>query len=343
MKATIVKHSTEISNANRKLQESFLIKRVGQLGPDKDDMRDIRVLNRCITWDTDGLRYQADPRHAEILARDMDIPKTRRAPTTPGAKVSASGAATVVKEEEEEDELLGVEDASRYRSWAARANYLAQDRPDLGYPAKELCRWFTAPRQSHHRALVRLVRYLEEWRWLAYKFEWQDEEHDLTCWIDTDFAGCKTTRRSTAGGMILLGRHLLKHWSSTQKTISLSSGEAEFGGIVRGASEALGMQSLAAELGLQTTVALKADAAAAIGICRRAGIGRIRHLAVCQLWVQDKLREGAFRLLKTPGTENCADILTKHVPTEILRKHMSVLPLEWLQQRARHAPGISMN
>ena len=31
--------------------------------------------------------------------------------------------------------------------------------------------------------------------------------------------------------------------------------------------------------------------AAAIGICRRTGIGRVRHLAVGQLWVQERLRE----------------------------------------------------
>ncbi len=55
----------------------------------------------------------------------------------------------------------------------------------------------------------------------------------------------------------MLGTHLLKHWASTQKRITLSSGEAELGAVVRGFSEALGIQSVARDLGfgLQPEVA----------------------------------------------------------------------------------------
>jgi hypothetical protein len=54
-----------------------------------------------------------------------------------------------------------------------------------------------------------------------------------------------------------------------------------------------------------------ADSAAAIGICRRSGIGRARHLAVGQLWVQEKLREGCLCLHKVGGRANPVDLLTK--------------------------------
>ena len=49
----------------------------------------------------------------------------------------------------------------------------------------------------------------------------------------------------------MIGGHLIKHWASTQKTIALSSGEAELSGILKGASEGLGAQSLAKDLGLE--------------------------------------------------------------------------------------------
>ena len=137
------------------------------------------------------------------------------------------------------------------------------------------------------KALQRLVRYLGRSRWLNYLFKWQDETMTLVACVDTDFAGCMTTRRSTSGGLVLRGQHLLKHWSSTQKAITLSSAEAELGGIIKGCSEALGLQSISGDLGLTMDVEMKADASAAIGICRRAGVGRVRHLAVSQLWVQD--------------------------------------------------------
>ena len=83
------------------------------------------------------------------------------------------------------------------------------------------------------------------------------------------------------------GEHVIKHWSSTQKVVALSSGEAELAGIVKGSAEGIGLQSVAADLGLDLGLKVFADSSAAIGICRRTGIGRVRHLAVGQLWVQE--------------------------------------------------------
>ena len=58
-------------------------------------------------------------------------------------------------------------------------------------------------------------------------------------YTDTDFAGCPRTRRSTNGGCALRGAHLVKRWAVTQKALTLSSGEAELGGVVKGAAEGL--------------------------------------------------------------------------------------------------------
>ena len=122
------------------------------------------------------------------------------------------------------------------------------------------------------------------------------------------------TRRSTAGGLSQRGSHLIKHWSNTQSAVSLSSAEAELGGICRGASISLGLRSVALDLGMDWRVLIKTDAAAAIGICRRRGLGKIRHLATADLWVQDRLRSGDFKLEKVKGDEHVSDILTKYVP-----------------------------
>ena len=63
-------------------------------------------------------------------------------------------------------------------------------------------------------------------------------------WTDTDYAGCQDTRKSTSGGVVLLGKHAVKTWSSTQANIALSSGEAEYNGLVKGASIAMGIRSM---------------------------------------------------------------------------------------------------
>ena len=76
------------------------------------------------------------------------------------------------------------------------------------------------------------------------------------------------------------------------------------------------MQSPAADLEIDMGLQLYADSAAAIGICRRSGIGRVQHLAVRQLWVQERLRDGRCSFFKVAGAATPADsdLFTKHLP-----------------------------
>ena len=136
------------------------------------------------------------------------------------------------------------------------------------------------------------------------------------------------------------GCHLIKSWSSTQTTVALSSAEAELTGICRGAMQGLGLQSLCVDLGISTNLRILTDAAAAVGICRRRGLGKIRHLATADLWVQDRLKKKDFELVRVPEVDNPADILTKHVESALLRKHMLRLGLRLEEGRAASAPQI---
>ena len=140
----------------------------------------------------------------------------------------------------------------------------------------------------------------------------------------------------------MLGGHAVKHWSSTQKTLSLSSGESELSGILKGTSEALGLRSLAEDLGITAEVKVRTDASAAVGICRRCGIGKVRHLAVGQLWVQERLRAGEFELHKHPGTHNAGDLLTKHVPAALIERHTEAMGLGFVEGRPEMAPHITV-
>lgn len=63
-------------------------------------------------------------------------------------------------------------------------------------------------------------------------------------------------------------------WSQTQTTVALPSGEAELSGICRGASTGIGLQSLCSDLGLKFELTVLTNATAAIGICRRRGLGK---------------------------------------------------------------------
>ena len=237
-------------------------------------------------------------------------------------------------------DILTGEAATTYRALSARLNYLASDRPDLAFSAKELCRDFAQPTAKSVERLKRAVRYLRHRPRLIWLYKWQEPVKHLVAFCDTDFAGCVQTRRSTSGGALMRGGHLIRHWSQTQTTVALSSAEAELGGICRGSSHGIGLRSICHDLGFDWSLEVRSDAAAAIGICRRRGLGKVRHLAVADLWVQDHVRTKDFLLTKVPGAENPADIMTKWVDQACLNKHLLGMSLLEEKGRAASAPAL---
>ena len=109
----------------------------------------------------------------------------------------------------------------------ARPNFLAQDRTDIQFAVKEACRRMANPRIKDLTALKRVVRFVKGISRLVHLFRRQELPKEITIWTDTNFAGCEDTRKSTSGGVVRFGCHMLKSWSSTQSLIALSSGEAE--------------------------------------------------------------------------------------------------------------------
>ena len=67
--------------------------------------------------------------------------------------------------------------------------------------------------------------------------------------------------------------------------------------------------------------AIKSDATAAIGMVHRLGLGKVRHLAVGDLWVQHHVRSGEIRVFKMSGLENPSDAQTKYLGPETLLRH----------------------
>ena len=76
------------------------------------------------------------------------------------------------------------------------------------------------------------------------------------------------------------------------------------------------------DFGVKVTIKINIDASAAKGIANRKGLGKVRHIAVDQLWIQDRFSRGDLTISKVNGKENIADILTKHVNPEDIRVHL---------------------
>ena len=98
------------------------------------------------------------------------------------------------------EQTLSPEDSTQYRALVARANYLAQDRADICFAVKELCKRMSKPNQSDWKALKILGRYLVDKARLTVRYDDQPMPHEVEVTVDTDFAGSPTTRKSTSGG-----------------------------------------------------------------------------------------------------------------------------------------------
>ena len=112
----------------------------------------------------------------------------------------------------------------------------------------------------------------------------------------------------------MMGGHTIKTWSSTQQAYALSSAEAELYGMIDGVTRSRGLVSLASELGcgkLSNVIKIATDSSAAKSFISRRGVGRMRHLAIRDLWLQKEVREGRVEVSKIPGIMNPADLMAK--------------------------------
>ena len=83
------------------------------------------------------------------------------------------------------------------------------------------------------------------------------------------------------------------------------------GGFSSGLHRGLGIKSVLKDFGFDVSIKVLSDSSAAIGMSRRLGLGRVRHLAVADLWVQQALRDRLFSISKCHGYSNGADLMTK--------------------------------
>ena len=100
--------------------------------------------------------------------------------------------------------------------------------------------------------------------------------------------------------------------------VALSSGEAEHYAAVKGASEGVGFSAGCADLGVwvdgKVSLRVSTNSSACKGICQRTRLGKIRHIDVALLWLQELVRKERIKMTKVAGKDNPADMLTKYLP-----------------------------
>ena len=185
--------------------------------------------------------------------------------------------------------------------------------------------------------MKRIGKYFKKFPRLVWRFDMQEAVSHMELFTDADWAGCRRARKSTSGGVAMVGKHCIKAWSKTQSVIAKSSAESELYSVVKGACEGLGLITLHNDLGEAKEVKLNLDATAAKGILERQGISKVRHIDVNVLWLQQQMAKKLIPLIKVDGTENCSDLLTKHLASATQQKHVAYMQLEFRDGRAAKA------
>lgn len=260
---------------------------------------------RVSSSDGDIVQVRPHHRHIDTVISGMGLTSGK----------GARSPAWSVQEERRNAEELDEEKTRMYRSLTGVVQWLALVRPDLQYVSKELARSLSQPTSRDWARLKKTARYLQTTRDLVLELKVDANlAATILVYCDASFAS-DSECKSTSGNLVFLQGLLLQSSSKTQAVTAKSSAEAELLGVNSGVSEALFVQSLLLDI-TDEIVSLEAltDSTACMGITSRLGVGRLKHVEVKHLWIQEAVRTRSVNISKVDTLDNLADLLTKSLP-----------------------------
>jgi hypothetical protein len=214
-------------------------------------------------------------------------------------------------------------------------------RPDISYAAMSLGQFNANPTRGHLLAAKRVLRYLAGTLDLALEFHFDGGVVPATlagftrgCVVsDADWASDESDRRSISGYCYYFLNSLVS-WSATkQKSISLSSTEAEYYSLTHALKEAIWIRLLLSLLSLPSIspFPLLSDNQSACALANNSAItSRSKHIDIRHHFIRDHIADGSFCTHWIPTSDMPADIFTKPLPLPLFVKHRTSLGLVFL-------------
>ena len=244
------------------------------------------------------------------------------------AKYSAVPETANAKKQSDDDDVLDYSSAKVYKSCVGKAMYVSHHRADIQHSVNALSKHMKQPTKGAFRRLKKLARYLMGTRDVYLELVPDQNAEALETFTDSDWADDKDTRKSVSGGAIQMHGCSVLTYARTQKTPALSSAEAELYAIGSGAIETLGAAQLLKEWKYDgVNPLLMTDSQSALAVCRKRGPGKMKHVELKMLAIQDWVKEGRLRIHKVSTHENPADLMTKELSVEKMTKFGRALGL----------------
>ena len=140
-------------------------------------------------------------------------------------------------------------DSTMYRSLVGSLRYLVHTRPDIAFAVGYVSRFMEKPRQEHLVAVKHLLRYIAGTVDFGLVYpKLQNGDNRLTGYSDSDWGGDADEWRSTVGVIFFLGRLPVTWQSQKQKSVALSTCEAEYVAGAAGACQAMWLIQLLGDI-----------------------------------------------------------------------------------------------
>jgi len=201
--------------------------------------------------------------------------------------------------------------------WMARCT-----RPDIVNAVTVLCRYLNAPKKVHWKAVIRVCAYLKGTKEKGIVFSPSRTER-LQGWCDADWAGCADSYKSTSGYVFKLAGAPISWRSVKQKTVALSTTEAECLAALDATREAAWLRNLLLELGKgeylgnDGAVLLHCDNLSTLHLVNNGAYHtRTKHMMLKFRFVRQAVEEGWLTFNPISSHDMVADFMTKPLPRD---------------------------
>ena len=201
-----------------------------------------------------------------------------------------------------------------YREIVGSLMYLmVSTRPDLAFSVGQLARFMNTHGKEHHLAAKTVLRYIKETRLLGITYGSSDLT--VTGYSDADWASNIDTRRSTTGYVYMLAGGCISWRSQLQKTVALSSCEAEYMALTAAAKEAMYFSKLLKDLNINyNSTLIHEDNQGAIAMAQNpCAHDTAKHIAIKEHFIRDCIDDNVIQLKYISTEEMLADCLTKEL------------------------------
>jgi hypothetical protein len=204
-------------------------------------------------------------------------------------------------------------------------------RPDIAFAVTKLSQFAANPSQDHLDRALYICRYLvgtQDYR-LTYD---GNSGQGLSACTDSDWASDPSCR-SQSGYFVKLAGGLISWTSRAQKTIALSSTEAEYMALSDCSRQVVWMHTLLGELDYHLTpVPICGDNQGSIFIASNPVTEkRSKHINIRFHYVREVIARKIAEIFFISGEENPADLLTKNLGIVKFQKYRAMLGLNFIK------------